>query len=566
MNTGIFGEGFPYSNFHDLNMDWIIKIAKDFLDQYTTIQQTITEGLEGISTETAEALETLNNKATEIEGLLNAWYNTHSEDIANQLAEALSTLQNTLTQTINSFSTSASQIAQETIASIPVDYTALYNQVQSIDLKTIQCDKVISTAGALVSPYDDLNTIPQGRIVCYINQIPAHCPVSALGNSASTVLTYNYKNSATLEGGAVQIFVNGNADLYVRYKFANTNNDWTAWKYLINRDFVNASMIRCDKVVNNATTFVAPYDDMNTIPQGTIVSYINKIPAHSPNSSFGSNKLGYTTFTVLTYNYKNSTTLEGGAVQTLVDGLGALWIRYKYANPDSNWSKWNNMVNSDDIATDIPALSVFDKIGIIGDSWSKGTYYTDSSNYVSKTNFEWSSILSKIYGFTKSLFAGNGLTTTSWLTSQDGKTAMQNATAQDLYICFLGINDHAQNHTIGNISDMDDTQSTSFYGSYGAIIRAIKTKAPNAKIAILDLPKYTSSVDVSAYNTAIANIAEHFEIALLKCEDSAFFTSSLYTNSIQWGHPTGEGYCGLAKAIAYLLSKSFANKRTYWRY
>ena len=48
MNTGAFGEGFPYSNFHDLNMDWIIKIAKDFLDQYTHIQQTIEEGLAGL--------------------------------------------------------------------------------------------------------------------------------------------------------------------------------------------------------------------------------------------------------------------------------------------------------------------------------------------------------------------------------------------------------------------------------------------------------------------------------------------------------------------------------------
>ena len=27
MNGGAFGENFPYSNFHDLNMDWIIKIA-----------------------------------------------------------------------------------------------------------------------------------------------------------------------------------------------------------------------------------------------------------------------------------------------------------------------------------------------------------------------------------------------------------------------------------------------------------------------------------------------------------------------------------------------------------
>ena len=30
----MFGENFPYSNFHDLNMDWIIKVVKDFLTEY----------------------------------------------------------------------------------------------------------------------------------------------------------------------------------------------------------------------------------------------------------------------------------------------------------------------------------------------------------------------------------------------------------------------------------------------------------------------------------------------------------------------------------------------------
>ena len=59
MNNGAFGENFPYSNFHDLNMDWIIKIAKDFLDQYTHIQETIDTGLEN-----------LDNKAEELENLL----------------------------------------------------------------------------------------------------------------------------------------------------------------------------------------------------------------------------------------------------------------------------------------------------------------------------------------------------------------------------------------------------------------------------------------------------------------------------------------------------------------
>ena len=132
MNTGAFGEGFPYANFHDLNMDWIIKIAKDFLDQYTNIQNTINDGLDA-----------LDAKATELESLLDAWYEEHSEDIANALADALADLNawyvqheayldETLASKIRAFNNAADQKALETIASIPADYTALTDKVSAI--------------------------------------------------------------------------------------------------------------------------------------------------------------------------------------------------------------------------------------------------------------------------------------------------------------------------------------------------------------------------------------------------------------------------------------------------
>ena len=37
MNAGVFGEGFPYTNFHDLNMDWIIQVVKKFSDEYPDV-------------------------------------------------------------------------------------------------------------------------------------------------------------------------------------------------------------------------------------------------------------------------------------------------------------------------------------------------------------------------------------------------------------------------------------------------------------------------------------------------------------------------------------------------
>ena len=111
-------EGFPYTNFHELNLDWIIKIAKDFLDQYSNIQQTITEGT-----------QELDQRAAELTALLNAWYDEHSEDISNDLADAIQDL----AVAIADFDRQADEKAAETIASIPSDYTALSNQVNRID-------------------------------------------------------------------------------------------------------------------------------------------------------------------------------------------------------------------------------------------------------------------------------------------------------------------------------------------------------------------------------------------------------------------------------------------------
>lgn len=129
---------------HNLNLDWIIKIAKDFLDQYTHIQQLIADGEESLQNLTTEGLQQLQDKADNLEALLNEWYETHSSDIANQLADALrdlnawytlheNYLDQTLAENIALFNQRAEAKAAEVIETIPEDYTALTSKVNSID-------------------------------------------------------------------------------------------------------------------------------------------------------------------------------------------------------------------------------------------------------------------------------------------------------------------------------------------------------------------------------------------------------------------------------------------------
>lgn len=116
-------ENFPYTDMHQLNLDWIIKIAKDFLDQYTHIQQLIADGEQSLQDLTADGLQQLQEKADNLESLLQQWYDTHSQDIANELARAVA-----------EFASQASTIAQNVVATIPSDYTDLSTRVGNISV------------------------------------------------------------------------------------------------------------------------------------------------------------------------------------------------------------------------------------------------------------------------------------------------------------------------------------------------------------------------------------------------------------------------------------------------
>lgn len=110
-------ENFPYTDMHNLNLDWIIKIAKDFLDQYTHIQQLISDGETSLQNLTTEGLQQLEEIAKNLEELLQAWYTEH-EGYLNQY----------ITDSTNTFNQNVSRIVNETLESLPADYTELaYN-------------------------------------------------------------------------------------------------------------------------------------------------------------------------------------------------------------------------------------------------------------------------------------------------------------------------------------------------------------------------------------------------------------------------------------------------------
>ena len=219
MNTGAFGEGFPYTNFHDLNMDWIIKIAKDFLDQYTSIQQIIADGETSLENLTEESLQQLQDKADNLESLLQAWYNEHSEDIAQQLASALSDIASTLSSAITSFNNAADAKAQTTIASIPDDYTTLSNEA----IKNIT-DSIYSTS-LPISDADDAGDNTIYWLVANKNTI-AHLP-DAMGTTEKEYFMLTTSNE--LFGAVTKKQIIFDTMFNAKYTRIKSQGQWSAW-------------------------------------------------------------------------------------------------------------------------------------------------------------------------------------------------------------------------------------------------------------------------------------------------------------------------------------------------
>ena len=194
----MIGENFPYTNFHDLNLDWIIKIAKDFLDQYTNIQDLITQGEADITSLTEESISGLQDKYDTLEGLLQSWYNEHSEDIAEQLASALQDISDQLTSAISSFNESATAKGEQVLESIPDDYTEITEQIDNVEnllvlsnsqsqylldfnYYTIE-DTLIANTGSGTSVVSGYSTTPY---------IPVYSPYMSVTGEAFPLEAYN---------------------------------------------------------------------------------------------------------------------------------------------------------------------------------------------------------------------------------------------------------------------------------------------------------------------------------------------------------------------------------------
>jgi hypothetical protein len=312
-------------------------------------------------------------------------------------------------------------------------------------------------------------------------------------------------------------------------------------------------------IVNSEATLVAPYDDLNTLPPNTIVSYSSPsyFPANAPSGL-------YSGFSIATLSRSNNGKYASATMQILVGRVtgGAtrseLYHRISwggYGNP--TWSDWKQAETAPTSFMGIN-LSMFERVGVIGDSFASGS--SDYNHGVTNYPISWLQIMKRMHGWTEAdNYSVGGLTTRTWLTNSNGLTKLQNSGWKQLYFIALGINDSNpnadRNVPIGVIADFNNTTTPpdTFYGNMGQIYRAIKAKNSGAVVCFITIPRFDAEGETpryAPYDVAIKAMASATHSVLIDSNTIGLFHLQSWTNNLASSHPTAPLYSAMAKAYS----------------
>lgn len=438
-------------------------------------------------------------------------------------------------------------------------------QKKILDNSIYQYDFIYSKE-QLKAPYTNLDLYPANTIVCLGIDTSSIVHTPNLKNetfgSGFTVITYG--PSATGHGetkdGTVQLLLTQDSELFWRMRW---NSIWNEWRtdYRANQKFFYDS----DQIK-------APYDDLDTFPTNTLGVYA--VDASEIRNSPESNNA----FTVKTWGISDGSS-QSGTVQLFNSRNGGMYVRTSWGGGPA-FTDWKQIktVTPEETEFDYakPSLSMFGKFGVIGDSYASGVLenYDDKNGdrFATLTpemteNLSWPTMLARKWGTSMLHLAKGGLSTRTWLTDDQGLKKLNESDPQDIYYLCLGINDYygLGDSYLGIESDME-SGADSFYGNYAKIIKAIKTKAPLAKIIMfgITITPGDSHDRQQRFSDAQYKIAQHFGIPYISENDDELFSSDYYLKSMGSGHPSSYLYGAIAEAFERLIQRAVYRNRDYF--
>ena len=429
------------------------------------------------------------------------------------------------------------------------------NLVYGVNSLTFTGEKTVATTDDL----DDLNNAVINRVYRITGTAIPHLPVAKAG----TLITFHFRiptASDSTKNGMLQLYFTSQGEMYSRILWAS---NWLTWKESI----TNVPKLIEDNVLFTGTTIVNSTSDLADLDNADVNKcylIFSTDVANIPVSARG---------TLITFNYqKYNSVNKNGIVQIYYTANNEVYIRHYY---NSNWTTWEKILTNTNAkyrSYDYSTVAIFQKLGIIGDSFASGEVQGSGDIY----SISWGQILARKNGATAVNFSKGGLSCRTWLTDSKGLTLLNSSEVQDLYLIALGINDVGEvtgsdpsYETLGEITDIDldnpSSNPNTFYGNYGKILSAIKTKAPDSKVVLITIPKANTSGN-KTINDAIIEISETYDLPVIISHKNPIFTSTYFANEKSAnGHPTCSGYGTMALAYELMLEECIATYYDYFK-
>lgn len=380
----------------------------------------------------------------------------------------------------------------------------------------------------------DLNNCVPNRIYL-VSTTTVHSPENASGG-----VVWSFTRSKTQASVIVQFYCDTYNNLYSR--FNDYISGWGAWKRYGKDNEVYDFMSANTNITD--TSF-----DLNTCEPNRIY-IVSTTTVNSPKNTYGG----------ILWSFAKSSNETDIIVQFYYDTYDILYSRYKVYQGE--WTKWVRYGNKS--TTNYYNLSLFQRVGVVGDSYASGELWKNGSNLGDIYAISWLQQLARLYGFSGVNFSEGGMTTRSWLTSDKGSSLLQSTDACEMMLLCLGINDYYSlgESYLGTPSDIDSGADT-FYGNYGKIIRQVWGKYNKTRIIIFTLANNDNLPLIEKFNTAIKNIGTHYNIPIGDLNTNFYINSNEYKQMIS-GHPTVVNYNGLSSAYSEIISNVIANNQGYF--
>ena len=298
-----FSNQYPYTDFHELNLDWVIKEVKYWSERVgKSIQKIELTGTVGL-------VDTYT--ITYSDGTTSTFDVTNGNGIASVAKTGTVGLVDTYTITFQDGSTSTFEVTNGAAAVDPTlslsDYAA---DAKVTGDELLKCVKGLITEGG--DSYKNFDNAPTNKVITYVpDSTYSNYPTLEKGN----LITFN-GYSTTLKNGTSQVYITNSGIIYTRTTW--NGSTWSAWK-----------TPTYDGLIASFAAGGDQYKNLNNAPNNTIITY-------APDSSY-SNYPVLTYGNLITFN-AYSPTLKNGTSQLYITQDGVMYSRTTWNG--STWSPW----------------------------------------------------------------------------------------------------------------------------------------------------------------------------------------------------------------------------------